>query len=473
MSNIRTYNVAHFASKNKLTKVVDVLDEYRICCTNISRRQWRLFHYGEKLNKMEDLWYLDKSRLSERFKRNCTYQVDGQLKSFISNRQNEFIKKVCNSSIEDEQRKTLLLINSMELWYATEHTLFEKEDLWLARKIFKRLLDKNRKPNFKKCNMLLNSNVAKIIPADKKRTIGFDYWIQFSTLTKGKPIMIPVLSNEYFNSIEGILKQSVQLNFSKKKELTVAFMKEIPKKIIVFKTDEVNLDFGLKSLFTNYDGSMFGKSFYNILLKYDKIISELSKNLQKQGIKLKQSSRYNNVVAKLRAYIKNEINRVINVIVRLYNPKKITLERLNFKDSHLSKKLNRILRNCGRSVIEEKFESLKNIQGIKIAEINPAYTSQECSDCHYVDKKNRPNQETFRCKNCRMTINADVNAARVNRYRSSMPELANIYTNRKIVLHKLVTLFMVRNPRLNSKAHSLILENPYFKDNLNKLKQVA
>ena len=400
--------------------------------------------------------------------------LSGRWTDNISNRQNEFTEKVYHSSIEEEQRKTLLLINSMELWYAKEHKLFEREDLWLARKIFKRLLDTNRKPNYKKCNMLLNSNVAKITPADKKRTIGFDYWVQLSTLIKGKPIMIPVLSNEYFNSIDGTLKQSVQFNFNKEKEMTVAFMKEIPKKkIILFKTDEVNLDFGLKNLFTNYDGNMFGKSFYNVLLKYDKIISELSKNLQKQGIKLKSSKRYNNVVANLRAYIKNEINRVINVIVKLYNPKKITLERLNFKDSHLSKKLNRILRNCGRSVIEKKFESLKYIQGIKIAEINAAYTSQECSHCHYVDKKNRPNQKTFRCKNCRLTINADVNASRINRYRSSIPELANIYTNRKIILQKLVTLFLKQNPRLNSKANSLIQDNPYFKDNLNKLKQVA
>ena len=156
-----------------------------------------------------------------------------------------------------------------------------------------------------------------------------------------------------------------------------------------------------------------------------------------------------------------------------YCPKKITVEDLNFKDSNLSKQLNRIIRNCGRSVINEKLDSLQNIQGIKIVTINAAYTSQECSNCHYVDKKNRKNQETFKCKNCRLSINADVNGARVNRCRSSMPELANIQLNRKAILRKIVTLFMERNPRLNSKANSLLRENPYFKDVMEKLKQAA
>jgi hypothetical protein len=85
MSNIRTYNVTHFATNIKLDKIAKVHAEYKMCCTDIARRQWRLFLYGEKLCKNEDLWYIY-SRLSERFKRNCAHQVDSQLKSYISNR---------------------------------------------------------------------------------------------------------------------------------------------------------------------------------------------------------------------------------------------------------------------------------------------------------------------------------------------------------------------------------------------------
>lgn len=44
--------------------------------------------------------------------------------------------------------------------------------------------------------------------------------------------------------------------------------------------------------------------------------------------------------------------------------------------------------------------------------VNPAYTSQTCSRCGHVDKRNRESQAVFVCKKCSYTANADVNAAR-------------------------------------------------------------
>ncbi|TDE33154.1 transposase, partial [Nonomuraea mesophila] len=37
---------------------------------------------------------------------------------------------------------------------------------------------------------------------------------------------------------------------------------------------------------------------------------------------------------------------------------------------------------------------------------------QQCSACGHVDKKNRPDQETFLCTSCGFAEHADVNAAR-------------------------------------------------------------
>ena len=45
-------------------------------------------------------------------------------------------------------------------------------------------------------------------------------------------------------------------------------------------------------------------------------------------------------------------------------------------------------------------------------------TSQQCSACGYVDKKNRKDQSHFKCKCCVLSLNADVNAARNIRGRS-------------------------------------------------------
>ena len=55
-----------------------------------------------------------------------------------------------------------------------------------------------------------------------------------------------------------------------------------------------------------------------------------------------------------------------------------------------------------------------------------AYTSQTCNVCGYIDKGNRPNQHTFRCKNCGHTDNADFNAAKNIRDRIVNPTLRTL-----------------------------------------------
>lgn len=59
--------------------------------------------------------------------------------------------------------------------------------------------------------------------------------------------------------------------------------------------------------------------------------------------------------------------------------------------------------------------------------ITPAsYTSQTCNTCGYIDKLNRPNQHTFKCKNCGHTDNADFNAAKNIRDRIVNPVLRTL-----------------------------------------------
>lgn len=52
-------------------------------------------------------------------------------------------------------------------------------------------------------------------------------------------------------------------------------------------------------------------------------------------------------------------------------------------------------------------------KGIAHVSVNPAYTSQECSVCGHIDKKNRPSQAVFCCRDCKTALPADHNAGRV------------------------------------------------------------
>lgn len=63
------------------------------------------------------------------------------------------------------------------------------------------------------------------------------------------------------------------------------------------------------------------------------------------------------------------------------------------------------------------FELQRNIQflaeekSLQVRYINRNYTSQKCSRCGFIDKKNRVSQDTFKCKSCGFIIHADNNAA--------------------------------------------------------------
>ncbi|WP_459651013.1 RNA-guided endonuclease InsQ/TnpB family protein [Kitasatospora sp. Ki12] len=49
--------------------------------------------------------------------------------------------------------------------------------------------------------------------------------------------------------------------------------------------------------------------------------------------------------------------------------------------------------------------------GVPLVYVDPAYTSQECSQCHHIDRKNRVDQATFACRACGTLLHADDNAS--------------------------------------------------------------
>src|SRR5208283_5127015 len=94
----------------------------------------------------------------------------------------------------------------------------------------------------------------------------------------------------------------------------------------------------------------------------------------------------------------------------------------------------------GKSLVGSKLASINSSLNIKITETNPAYSSQECSVCGYVDRKNRVTQSKFKCKCCNTGIHADVNGARNHLTRSS--GTVDVYKSTKSVLHILTERFL-------------------------------
>ena len=78
---------------------------------------------------------------------------------------------------------------------------------------------------------------------------------------------------------------------------------------------------------------------------------------------------------------------------------------------------------------------LEKDYGIKIIEVNPAYTSQTCNKCGFVHRLNRNYRDKFICKNCNHTTHADINASRNIRARSSCSVLKGKSGQRTIKKH--------------------------------------
>ncbi|WP_050814137.1 zinc ribbon domain-containing protein [Clostridium sp. BNL1100] len=62
--------------------------------------------------------------------------------------------------------------------------------------------------------------------------------------------------------------------------------------------------------------------------------------------------------------------------------------------------------------LQRGIQTLAQDKNIKVRYVNRHMTSQKCSLCGYIDKRNRINRKTFICLKCGNTMNADYNAAK-------------------------------------------------------------
>ncbi len=87
--------------------------------------------------------------------------------------------------------------------------------------------------------------------------------------------------------------------------------------------------------------------------------------------------------------------------------------------------LNRAILDAGFGEFRRMLEYKGQLYGCEVVAVSPQYTSQRCSACGFVDAKNRPTQERFKCLSCGHEENADINAAKNILVAGSCPETQN------------------------------------------------
>ena len=90
----------------------------------------------------------------------------------------------------------------------------------------------------------------------------------------------------------------------------------------------------------------------------------------------------------------------------------LRVDDMTRKGGKRKKGMNRSFLQFSPSQFTEFLEYKTWKAGGLLVYVNPAYTSQRCSECGYTDKKNRESQAVFRCAGCGFSCNADKNAAK-------------------------------------------------------------
>ena len=136
------------------------------------------------------------------------------------------------------------------------------------------------------------------------------------------------------------------------------------------------------------------------------------RSLTAQKFRIRESIKMLKQLQKIRARIVSQrsdfLHKHSTALVRKYGT--IVVEALNVAGMSRSTLAKRIL-DCSWSKFFRMLKYKAADAGRRIEEIDPRYTSQECSECGFVCRDNRKTQADFACTSCGHTDNADHNAA--------------------------------------------------------------
>lgn len=264
-----------------------------------------------------------------------------------------------------------------------------------------------------------------VIALEHSHTDTFDYWLRISTLESYHPLRVPVKLSVYH--LEALtdpntgkrrpINSSVTLN---KRDgvwrVTLSYDTVIP---ITTQSDApiVGVDVGIANFLTTSTGKHYG-SFHKKLRNRQKRDREKRRRkaklracLQKKGVKKlpSTSSKSGKCLAR---HVKQEINRAVNQCLAEHEGYQIAYEQLSVRTMKFkARAMNAYLYASNLGHIPEQLAWATARAGIQATKVKSAYSSQECSVCHFVDRKNRPAQQTFCCLVCSHTAHADENAA--------------------------------------------------------------
>src|SRR5258707_14707970 len=271
-------------------------------------------------------------------------------------------------------------------------------------------------PTLRQTCIQANANVVVLEPSQDST---FDYWLTISTLEFRKQLLIPVkLADYHREALKGkAINSSVTLN--KRGDgwwLTLSY-----DQVVAVHTEPsapvVGVDVGIANFVTTSDGWHYG-TFHGKLRERQKRDREKRRRkaklrtcLEKKGVK-KLPSTSSKSGRRLARHVRQGINRAVNQCFAEHEGCQFAYEHLSVATmKYKARAMNAYLYASNLGHIPKQIAWNAAKRGVAAIRVKSAYTSQECSVCHYVDRANRPDQQTFCCRVCGHSTHADLNAA--------------------------------------------------------------
>lgn len=175
--------------------------------------------------------------------------------------------------------------------------------------------------------------------------------------------------------------------------------------------DFLGVDLGIANIASDSDGNMHsGSQVKNVRHRHRR----LRQKLQKKGTKSSRR-RLKKLSGKERRFAHHTNHVISKQLVKIAQGtgRGIALEDLSGIRDRITvrRKQRATLHSWSFFDMRQKISYKAQLAGVPLVLVDPRYTSQACSVCGCIDKRNRPNQATFSCVQCGFAAHADHNAA--------------------------------------------------------------
>ena len=391
----------------------------------------------------------------------------GNLNDLINLINQEKIQKFLNKETnKDEFTEKAIFYQNLEKFLFKKDRYSSEKILKMVENLRMRLIQNITLINFKSLTFQ-DINVLSINPKKNKTGNIIDFLEKDSNkviinlnLAGYQSIIIPTkFSKKYHGDIDSYNGKPYKMNsngtFGKRVTYTIKFLKNRKVKIILFQEAEklhyvydenknniLGVDVNTSSnLFSLSSGIQikYDEKIINQAAKLNKTISykQTNKSVSEKNIDdvnkvySKKIQRRIDKMARRSEYYQNKKSHELIEFMKENNFNYLVMEDLNLTSSKtkVKKNSNGIKLNYNNVAKTLRINNLKNVlerlckkENFNFAKVNPAYTSQTCSVCGNIDKKNR-NHRMFLCTNCHHTDDADINAAKNIKNRIENPML--------------------------------------------------